>query len=625
MLRRFLHDIRGNFAMMTAVAMVPIMGALALGVDYAEMSRQRQAAMQALDAAGIATARRISEGASDAEAIAYAENFFAANLGPVDPNNATLNVVLPSNEVGGGTLKMTAALTYRPYFYTPFQALMGLTGGDLTALLTFNAANEIRLKNTLEVALVLDNSGSMDYLGSGSGEKRIDLLKKAAKQLVDTIAGQAAMMKQIEKPVQFGLVPFAASVNVGPDNATASWMDTDGISPIHHENFDWNSMSGGDKRVEQVGGVYYKKGGGWDDEENQKVTRFTLFDDLTRSVCVETRSNGRCKTYEYRSFASWQGCVEMRPHPYGLDDTKPASAKPATLFVPMFAPDETDTRDRNGRPANNNWWPDDMNGSAAERQAYMPKYFEPAEKAAMGLNEGPNASCGTKPITPLVDVSKEAGLTKIKDAIDAMTPNGATNVPEGMAWGWRVVSSTEPFTQGRKESEKGNDKVVIVLTDGANTYYTPGSIVANEYSGSGHRSGGNDLAEAKSTYSTYGYARNRKGESRILSGTTSGVSSSDYSNENYTKAMNDHMSQLCDNAKNAGLIVMTVALDLDDEDRTEKAQIDALRKCASDSRFRKDPDDPTKPAKLFWNATGANLADKFKEIADELSNLRIVG
>ena len=29
--------------------------------------------------------------------------------------------------------------------------------------------------------------------------------------------------------------------------------------------------------------------------------------------------------------------------------------------------------------------------------------------------------------------------------------------------------------------------------------------------------------------------------------------------------------------------------------------------------------------KLYWNATGGNLSDKFKEIADELSNLRIVG
>jgi hypothetical protein len=32
-----------------------------------------------------------------------------------------------------------------------------------------------------------------------------------------------------------------------------------------------------------------------------------------------------------------------------------------------------------------------------------------------------------------------------------------------------------------------------------------------------------------------------------------------------------------------------------------------------------------KPAKLYWNATGGSLSDDFKAIADELSNLRIVG
>ena len=29
--------------------------------------------------------------------------------------------------------------------------------------------------------------------------------------------------------------------------------------------------------------------------------------------------------------------------------------------------------------------------------------------------------------------------------------------------------------------------------------------------------------------------------------------------------------------------------------------------------------------KLYWNATGGNLPEEFKEIANELSNLRIVG
>ena len=37
--------------------------------------------MNALDAAGIATARRIAEGATEAQLLTYAEDFFEANLG----------------------------------------------------------------------------------------------------------------------------------------------------------------------------------------------------------------------------------------------------------------------------------------------------------------------------------------------------------------------------------------------------------------------------------------------------------------------------------------------------------------------------------------------------------------
>ena len=50
--------------------------------------------------------------------------------------------------------------------------------------------------------------------------------------------------------------------------------------------------------------------------------------------------------------------------------------------------------------------------------------------------------------------------------------------------------------------------------------------------------------------------------------------------------------------------------------------MDALKACASESRFRKDANNL--PAKLYWNATGSSLAEKFKEISQELSNLRIV-
>jgi hypothetical protein len=88
--------------------------------------------------------------------------------------------------------------------------------------------------------------------------------------------------------------------------------------------------------------------------------------------------------------------------------------------------------------------------------------------------------------------------------------------------------------------------------------------------------------------------------------------------------MSEQMATLCTNAKAANVLVMTVSLDLDPNDATEKAQMDALKECSSASRFRLDPA-TGKPAKLYWNATGGSLSDDFKAIADELSNLRIVG
>ena len=628
MVRNFWKDRRGNYAMLTAIVMVPLMGAVALAVDYTELVREKQDTLNALDAAGVATARYISEGATDPQAITYANNFFNANLSSVDPVNAKLTVLLPNANTGGGTLKLTADLTYHPYFLPVAAYLLGKKSSNIK----FSATSEVRLKNTLEVALVLDNSGSMTELGKGSNKVRFDLLKDAAKQLVDQLAGQASQMQQIEKPVQFSLVPFAASVNVGSANASASWMDTTGISPIHHENFDWSTLDKKtypNKYAEKVGDVWYARGTSWDATQKDKpLTRFSLYN-LMQRVSAKSGSN-----YTYAKLADWSGCVEARPYPYNVDDTTPTASTPATLFVPMFGPDETDNTDTSSykRPANNNWHADGMTGTGndAARQKYMPKYFDPGTSvtAALASDEGPNVSCTTTAITPLTDVSTQAGLKKVKDAVDAMQAEGATNVPEGMAWGWRTLSSAEPFTGGRSESERGNDKVVIVLTDGANTYYTPDSVVAQKYSGSNYNYGGNDLAKTKAIYSALGYILpygKPYTYGRMFLGTSSSVSKTDYSNANYTKAMNEQFTTLCANAKANNLIVMTIALDLDSKNSAEKTQMDALKACSSDSKYRKDPDDASKPAKLFWNSTGATLSDDFRQIGNELSNLRIVG
>lgn len=644
MFHRFWKDTQGNYALITALVMAPLMGSLAIAVDYTELSRQRLDTRNALDAANIATARQIQAGASESEAKAYAKDFYLANLRHVRPSKTELFVTLPDRSTGGGEMRMCANLIYSPYFLPAAAMLIGKESSDFD----FSVCSEVRLKNTLEVALVLDNSGSMSNKGSGTGQERLTLLKNAAKQLVEQMAIEAKQMKQVDKPIQFSLVPFAASVNVGSQNSDASWMDTQGISPIHHENFNWVSMTQGNspfpnQYVEKVGDVWYKRGNNWGETKDKPITRFSLYNDILYES-NRTTSGGKY-VYTTSPYTSWAGCVEARPYPYNANDFTPATSTPASMFVPMFAPDESGTVwldfDRDGKTDkdastnktltsvsegySNNWWMDwaeyakwknlaGKSPNSAERQGDMRKYFvtKPYNSSSASSSRTPNYSCTTTAITPLQDLQKDAEKNTLTSAIDAMRANGNTNVPEGLAWGWRTVSSAEPFTRGRSEIERGNDKIVIVLTDGANTYS------ADDDTG---------YANNRSTYAAYGYTGVKylnTGVTRMYLNTSTDVKKSTHTATNFTAALDEQMEMLCQNAKESKIILMTVSLDLSLTKSAEKKAINALKDCASESRFRKDPSDPNKPAKLFWNATGATLADDFKEIADELSNLRIV-
>ncbi len=647
----------GSYAIGTALLLVPMLGAVGVAVDYSNLTREKYAVMNALDAAGIATGRRSAQGASDAELLQFAQDFFEANLGPVAPRDVTLTVTLPGSDAGGGMVTLGAKLNYAPMF---LQLLQPFTASDLSNI-SLQMESQIRLKNTSEVALVLDNSGSMRRNGSGTSTQRMDLLKQAATYLVNELAASGANMKNVVKPVQFSVVPFSATVNVGTDKDQASWMDTMGISPVHHENFDWsqlteaNAASNGNRWVQKVGDAYYKRGSGWTytdgdgnviNTENQPLTRFSLYDDIRvqsgreavssdrEYICTRYYRNGGCRSgywtttteyiYTESRFASWQGCVEARSYPYDVNDTEPSNSVPATLFVPTFAPDEPgnvwldsdgdgydDLSGYYGFSYDNNWWTDyNDSGSGASRQEDGAKYLKvkPYGSANAYGSRGPNYSCTTDPITPLQDVTTSAGLTTILNAIDAMSPTGMTNVPEGIAWGWRTVSSREPYTEGRSESEKGNDKVLIVLTDGANTY---SDLYDDTY-----------YANNQSTYAAYGYTGkgyDGGGTTRMFLGTSADVGKYDYSGSNYTDALDEHMKQVCDNAKADDVVIFTVGLDLD----PSSSAIAALEDCASESRFSKEPDGT--PKKLFYNTQGGDLLDVFKVIAEELSNLRIVG
>jgi hypothetical protein len=83
--------------------------------------------------------------------------------------------------------------------------------------------------------------------------------------------------------------------------------------------------------------------------------------------------------------SAWAGCVETRPGNLAYDVTPASSQNPASLFVPMFAPDETDNRDSWNRRAMGDWWADITESTNnAARQRLHAQIFR-AGRAGHGL------------------------------------------------------------------------------------------------------------------------------------------------------------------------------------------------------------------------------------------------
>lgn len=57
----------------------------------------------------------------------------------------------------------------------------------------------------------------------------------------------------------------------------------------------------------------------------------------------------------------------------------------------------------------------------------------------------------------------------VVDAIGQLTsPNGETNVPEGLAWAWRVLTAAAPFTEADPNPIGQRQQAIVLITDGEN-------------------------------------------------------------------------------------------------------------------------------------------------------------
>ncbi|MFC5991870.1 vWA domain-containing protein [Limoniibacter endophyticus] len=517
----------------------------------------------------------------------YGQRMFQANIHSLAASEVSVKTEL--NPAGAaGILRVSGTFNYDPFLLGALSNLVGRSGSTPISL-----TSDVKLSGKVEVAMVIDNSFSMIFTGGGTSIDRIETVRRASQKTVTALA--------LQEDTKVALVPFASTVNIGSQNRSAPWIDSSGIAPTHHENFDWAGSFPGDpatcdKCVEKIGNIWFARGKDWDTQQDKPLTRFQLFDAVS---------------------VPWGGCVEARPAPYTVG-MQPAQASqdasgtimgdPHSLFVPMFAVDEIGS----GAETNDWWNKNATSGTDRERQANVERYFS-GTPSTIPNGKGPNFDCTVQSVIPLTDVSDAANLKMMQDAIKKMTPVGDTNVGDAIAWGLRILTPGEPFD----ETESGRLAVrryMIILTDGANTY----NVSSN-------------TAGTVSRYGAHGYVKpfDTAQQNRIFMGTgvTPGTSEKSFSD-----ALDSNMKKACDEAKSDGIILITLALDLDSNDVEEHQQISLLQECASPDAFNRSTpsngtaplsNDRPDPEKLFWNISSDQLEEVLAQITSDFKSMYI--
>ncbi len=572
----------GSIAPIFASLLLPGLALMGGMLDFSLGIRARDHLQAATDAAALATAKFVAAG--EADAIERGKSFFHSNFVPED------GIHTPTVHIKTNGDDKTVLVTASSSLDTRVLGVVGVEEIPISA--TSEAAIGGR---ALEVALVLDNTGSMrndiGALRQAGSKLARDLFKLAPK-------GQSEMVK-------IAVVPYVGTVNVG-DTFASSNLDTDGESSTHGIFFENHPVArkntrscryatyarmlspAGRKVVRTVAHVFDELIG----IRSAAAVSNALPDDHTLEGCfvVTPAKVNHFDLFDKIKKTDWKGCVEARPEPYDVSDVAPDRNNPDTLFVPFFWPDETDhfTRRINARNSyitDEPFIDDTSHGtyvghedSIEYRWRSLLKYQTSKNASIKESNEngtsssGPNKGC-PDPLQPLT-----TNHGKVTSAIADMTywPSSGTIISEGLMWGWRVLSPGAPFTEGRPYDDNVS-KVMVLMTDGNN------ELISNDSDG-----------PTVSDYSAYGYIKGGHFPANV--GTI-------WDGRDY---LNNRMTQACTNAKAAGITIYTVAFHVNSSNTRS-----LLESCATSARH------------YYKAESTTDLANAFDKIGKDITELRL--
>lgn len=281
---RFAAASDGNIAVLFAIAAVPVVTFVGAAIDYSRANNARSSMQAALDSTALMVSKDLTNGTITTSQInATAQSYFNALY--TNPDAAKSVTISSTYTAASGSNAATVLVNGTGSIKTDFMNIIGMPTMGFSSSSTATWGS-----NLLRVALVLDNTGSMnDYNKIGS-------LKTAAQNLVT----QLSALAKNPGDVYISVVPFEVDVNVGTSNVSATWLRWDQWDPKNYPNASqpWNT---------------YCSGGYW----------------MTMAQC---QGHGYSWNHTVGSPAKsqWNGCVSDRDQSNDVNSVAPSSA--ATYF-----------------------------------------------------------------------------------------------------------------------------------------------------------------------------------------------------------------------------------------------------------------------------------------------------
>lgn len=208
----FRRDNCGSVAPLFALAVIPLFGVVGVALDYSRAAAARTEMQSSLDAAALMLSKEaLTLTSSDLgkKARAYFKNIFNRK------DTQSLAVTSSFSSLNNAyTLKLAATGNLE----TTFTRILGIETIDI------GASSEVKWwERKLEIALVLDNTGSM------AANSKMTELKKATHNLLTTLKNAA----KNPGDVKVAIIPFNTVVNLGVSYASKPWFDwtTNGYDP----------------------------------------------------------------------------------------------------------------------------------------------------------------------------------------------------------------------------------------------------------------------------------------------------------------------------------------------------------------------------------------------------------